>query len=407
MVLLLAASAVQLALRKRRWPLASLSGVPVYIAPGVGPAVVGLLRPSIVVPPWVVESPPTRQAHVIAHEQAHLEARDPLLLTTAVCLLVFMPWNLPLWWHLRRLRRAIEVDCDARVLKAGHDVARYGETLIEVGQRQSAFLGTVAAMSESKSFLEQRLRIMLSKPGSWWKLSAAMLGLASIGLVAVAAQVSPPNSTASSEEVASVDPSVYDGYVGYYKFTETAVMTISRDGDHLYTRLTGQGPVEIFPSSKTEYFAKVVKARITFDTDPQGRATALTLHQNGRSHTAPRMEDHAALQIEDALKARVANQTATPGTEAAVRRLHAGLLSGKPNYEEMSPALAEAARQQYPQLSAGAKQLGEIQSIEFRGVGNQGWDVYDVRHVNGRSTWRILLSADGKTIEGALFMSGP
>jgi len=88
-----------------------------------------------------------------------------------------MPWNLPLWWQLRRLRRAIEVDCDARVLNAGHDVNRYGETLLEVGQRHSAFLGSVAAMSESKSFLEQRIRIMLSKPKRWWKISAATLAV--------------------------------------------------------------------------------------------------------------------------------------------------------------------------------------------------------------------------------------
>jgi hypothetical protein len=139
----------------------------------------------------------------------------------------------------------------------------------------------------------------------------------------------------------------------------------------------------------------------------QGRATALTLHQNGRSQTAPRIDDHVAQQIEDALKARVASQTPTPGTEAAVRRLIEGLRSGKPNYEEMSPRLAEATRQQLPHLSAGVKQYGAIQSIEFRGVGSQGWDVYDVRHENGRSTWRVLLSKDGKTIEGALVMSGP
>jgi len=43
--------------------------------------------------------------------------------------------------QLRRLRCAIEVDCDARVLKAGHDTASYGETLIVVGQRRSLYIG--------------------------------------------------------------------------------------------------------------------------------------------------------------------------------------------------------------------------------------------------------------------------
>ena len=78
-----------------------------------------------------------------------------------------MPWNLPLWWQLRRLRYAIEVDCDARVLAGGLDPAHYGETLIAVGERQSAYVGAVAAMSESRSFLEERIRIMISKPVKW------------------------------------------------------------------------------------------------------------------------------------------------------------------------------------------------------------------------------------------------
>ena len=97
------------------------------------------------------------QSAVIAHEQSHLEAGDPQLFTFALALLVFMPWNLPLWWQLRRLRYAIEVDCDARVLEGGIDPAHYGETLIAVGERQSAYVGAVAAMSESKSFLEERI----------------------------------------------------------------------------------------------------------------------------------------------------------------------------------------------------------------------------------------------------------
>jgi bla regulator protein blaR1 len=407
LVLFLASSAVQLAVRKRGWTRTTVAGAPVYIAPAVGPAVVGLLRPRIVLPQWVAQSPEWCQSHIIAHEQSHLDAGDPLLLTSALCLLVFMPWNLPLWWQLHRLRRAIEVDCDARVLRAGHDANRYGETLIEVGQRQSAFVGAIAAMSESKSFLEQRIQIMMRKPGGWWKLSAAALGLTSMCLVALAAQVSPPNSGDDQlPQLTAVDPSLYDGYVGHYQFGPNAVMTVTRDKDHLFIRLTGQGPVEIFPSSKTEYFAKVVKASITFDTDAQGHATSLTLHQNGMNQAARRMDDAAAQQIEDALQTRIQSQTPNPGSEAAVRRLFGSLLAGKPIYDEMSPGLQEATHKQLPQLLAAAQHFGAIQSMEFRGIGNQGWDIYDVHHEHAVVTWRVMLAEDGK-IQGALFQAGP
>ena len=105
-----------------------------------------------------------------------------------------MPWNLPLWWQLRRLRYAIEIDCDARVLKGGVDPAHYGETLIVVGERQSAYVGAVAAMSESKSFLEERIEHMIRKPVRWRRLGAATLASFAIALTALAAQVSPPNA---------------------------------------------------------------------------------------------------------------------------------------------------------------------------------------------------------------------
>src|SRR5262249_40212562 len=117
-VALLVALAVNGALvyrRKRGWRRGTVAGVRVYIAPDAGPAVVGLLRPRIVVPEWLTQAAPSRQAIVIAHERAHLLAHDPQLLTVALCLVVLMPWNLPLWWQLHRLRCAIEVDCDARV----------------------------------------------------------------------------------------------------------------------------------------------------------------------------------------------------------------------------------------------------------------------------------------------------
>src|SRR5690349_13226093 len=197
MLLALIFSGAHLAWRKRHWKQDTVAGARVYVTEGVGPAVVGLLRPRIVVPRWVTMALPTHRAAVMAHEQSHLEARDPQLFTFALALLVFMPWNLPLWWQLRRLRYAIEVDCDARVLAGGLDPANYGETLITVGERQSAYVGAVAAMSESRSFLEERIRIMLSKPIKWRRLAMGAFAGTALALTALAAQVSPPNNSGS------------------------------------------------------------------------------------------------------------------------------------------------------------------------------------------------------------------
>ncbi len=263
MLVALIASGIVLFARKRGWRQAKVSGAQVYVTEGVGPAVVGLLRPRIVVPAWVTMALPRHQVAVIAHEQSHLDARDPQLFTLALALLVFMPWNLPLWWQLRRLRYAIEVDCDARVLKGGIDPTHYGETLISVGERQSAYIGAVAAMSESKSFLEERIRIMISKPVKWRRVGVAALAGVSLALTALAAQVSPPNVRSvdaaetqggdkkPAERVAIKLPAAtLDKYVGTYKLNEQMFIDVKREGESLMATHHGPAGVRNLPRAR-------------------------------------------------------------------------------------------------------------------------------------------------------------
>jgi bla regulator protein blaR1 len=249
-----------------------------------------------------------------------------------------------------------------------------------VGQRQSGFIGAVAA---------------------------AVLGCLSLVLVAVAAEVAPPNATSSGARVSiDLDSAVLDRYTGDYQLVPTAVVTVTREGSQLFAQLTGQPKAEIFAQSESEFFYKIAKARISFETDSQGRTTGLVLRQNSRNMNAPRIEAAVAQQIAADTAAKVESQTATPGSDAALRRLIEGIMTGKPNFAEMSPELAKATREQLPRLEARMKELGAVQSVEFRGVGSQGWDAYDVRQEHGLSQWRIALGADG-IIEGALVTTGP
>lgn len=94
----------------------------------------------------------------------------------------------------------------------------------------------------------------------------------------------------SERKEVSVDPKIFDGYVGSYQLAPNFVLAVRRDGDHFITQATGQGPVEIFPEGDHDFFAKIVDAQFTFLTDSQGRATELVLHQNGADHHAPRVQ---------------------------------------------------------------------------------------------------------------------
>jgi len=408
MILILLITATHLQWRKRRWTVASVCDVSVFVSADVGPAVVGLFRPRIVLPAWLLDSPLEQQAAVVAHERSHIDAHDPALLTIALCLIALMPWNLPLWWQLRRLRCAIEVDCDARVLKAGYKVAVYGETLIAVGERQSRYIGSVAGMSESRSFLERRLKLMLRKPAKRKLLVAVLFGCMSITLATLAAQVSPPIMNDSSNEHTQVPVSaqILDRYVGAYSVTDSAVMHVRRDGDHLAARLTGQGWIEEYPMSDTAFFMKIPKVTQTFVVDDRGHVTAMIHNQNGRDNTFPRIDTAEAERIEATLAERIKNRIANPGSEAALRRNIDGLRSGHPIYSEMSPELQDATREQLPKLTEDMNRWGQVEGMQFLGVGSQGWDIYQVTHTSGSTIWRIHLENNG-IIDGLLVQAGP
>ena len=89
------------------------------------------------------------------------------------------------------------------------------------------------------------------------------------------------------KEVA-IDPKILDNYVGSYELAPNFILTVTREGDHLFTQATGQGKVEVFPESDHDFFLKAIDAQITFETDSQGKATALVLHQGG-DHPARRI----------------------------------------------------------------------------------------------------------------------
>lgn len=100
----------------------------------------------------------------------------------------------------------------------------------------------------------------------------------------------PPSNPSNQHKQIAVDPKVFDGYAGRYQLAPSFILTVTREGGHLFVEATGQPKFEVFPESEREYFYKVVDARITFKTDSQGRATELTLHQNGQDMPARRIE---------------------------------------------------------------------------------------------------------------------
>jgi biopolymer transport protein ExbD len=214
------ASMLRLGARSRAWPTETLGGRVVRLSPHLGPATIGLVRPEIVLPRWATGLGSRELELVLAHESEHVRARDPLILALGLGAVVACPWNPLLWWQHRRLRDAVEVDCDRRVIGHGASAPRYGEMLLEMGAHPGTGLVPVPTMLGSRSLLERRLAAMKKVKLRSVLPSALGSALAALGLVVVACSTEAPvgsDPQASLEEQVSeeaVDLWVQeDGYV--------------------------------------------------------------------------------------------------------------------------------------------------------------------------------------------------
>src|SRR5262249_51178877 len=142
---------------QRQWRRVTVEGRDVLIAETVGPAVVGLWRPRVVIPSWALALTDDEKCLMLSHEEEHVRSRDPWLLAGAMAALITAPWNPALWWLVRRLRHAVEMDCDSRVVRAGHGPLAYGELLLRVGESRARLPIAALALGEPRSLLELRI----------------------------------------------------------------------------------------------------------------------------------------------------------------------------------------------------------------------------------------------------------
>lgn len=187
-------AAARARVRRRSWPVVAVAGARVRLSRDIGPAVLGMVHPEIVLPAWLLDRPECEQRIIVAHERSHLMARDPLLLLFGCIAVALLPWNVCAWWMMRRLRLALEIDCDARVLRGVTTPAPYGRLLIAMAERRSTLRMLSAALADSTTDLERRLTAMNARPGSYRAARAATTAVAAALLMLVACEADLPSS---------------------------------------------------------------------------------------------------------------------------------------------------------------------------------------------------------------------
>ena len=110
--------------------------------------------------------------------------------------------------------------------------------------------------------------------------------LGGLAMRALRGQPLPPFKPRRSIKVSE---DILKQYVGTYLALAVLRFTVTLEDGRLMVQLTGQEKIRVYPESETEFFYKVVNARITFEKDPEGRVTRLILHQHGRDIPAVKL----------------------------------------------------------------------------------------------------------------------
>ena len=197
---------VVVALARRRWDRRRIAGEDVYVSRRFGPALVGVARPAIVIPRWVVRLGDAVGATVVRHEREHARARDHLALLYSGCVVAAMPWNPAVSWMFLRLRTALEIDCDRRVLASGIPAAEYGDLLLDIGSGRPAQPFFAATLVGSESMLERRLKAMRNQGIKVRKSALLLFGCIAMAATAVACGVPAPKGIAPAVNEALEDP---------------------------------------------------------------------------------------------------------------------------------------------------------------------------------------------------------
>jgi TonB family protein len=317
---------------------------------------------------------------MLLHEGEHVRAGDTRLVLAGLLLLAAAPWNIPLWWQFRRLREAIELDCDARVLKRAPDARRYGSLLLEVGRRRTVPV-MVVALADPPSFLERRIRLITTRAAGRSMRHVGGLALIAGSLVAVAICTRDPMAAQSLPmEVAAamMVPALDDLAAGVVAFESaevdqiepravregavTAGASIADPSDPVVSGELSQSPPDSGVSPATD--PGVASASVDTGRDPGAAGMIDVQARTARMRMAPDGTPEASLAQATTLPAPSATVPAgRPAIETITEARAAEVVSPGPT--EAQPPQSDAVRVAESDVTAlpRLENVAEIQTL--------------------------------------------
>jgi len=87
-----------------------------------------------------------------------------------------------------------------------------------------------------------------------------------------------------------LDAETLTRYAGRYRFPSTQMASVIRDGGHLLLQAEGEVKIAFYPESARDFFAMIMDAQITFDSDEQGKVTGFRFYRGGSMQRVRKIE---------------------------------------------------------------------------------------------------------------------
>jgi CubicO group peptidase (beta-lactamase class C family) len=104
----------------------------------------------------------------------------------------------------------------------------------------------------------------------------------------------PPRPPLKQHKQVAVDGKILDRYVGRYALPPNVIETVRLEGDHLSVQESVDGNAEpkqdLLPESETDFFSAASDDACTFESDSNGKVTAMVLHADGKNISIKRIE---------------------------------------------------------------------------------------------------------------------
>ncbi len=359
---------------------------------------------TILLPAEYADWSEAKRLAVLSHERAHVAHGDfYVLLLAAFNRAVF--WFNPLaWWQLVRMAELAEIISDDAALEMLNDPPAYAGILLDfAGGLEEPPVATAMARACT---LPKRVERILSgtavpAPMGWRKRALVAIALAPVVMFSAGAVV-PGAAPASHANTVEGEPHPFDRYVGYYEFAPFHVAAVARAGDRLTVQETGRLKIEVMAYGDQAFVSPDTGETITFTSDAEGRASALSLGEPGRrARRAIRIDAARAQSIEEAFARQVAtapdrfkDQSPADGSKAALLREIHDLEASTPGDARLEQ-MAENVRRRVAPLRAMLAAFGDVESVFFRGVEPGGYDIYGAQFADGLGEFRVRLGADG------------